>query len=34
MITKDEMDALFDDLDLADTATQKEVRTMLQDIIA
>lgn len=33
-ITKDELAALFDGLDLADTATQREVRAMLQEIIA
>lgn len=34
LVTKDELAALFDDLELADTATQREVRTMLQEVIA
>lgn len=34
VVTKDQLVALFDGLELADTATQKEVRTALQQVIS
>lgn len=33
LVTKEDITSIFDSLELADTATQKEVRQMLQDII-